>query len=122
MASVGTIMMPLRVHGVPFASHSKTTGHAGVGPGTTPSSSMLDFTVSGAGDRLEGLMVANLAASAAAASSAASAGSDTQRGSQGGEREEGARDGISTADERAGFVVKEGLNPVRDVPRHSLLQ
>lgn len=126
MASSSAIMMSLPgVHGVPFASHNRTTGHtgagagtrtgagvgAGVGVGTTPPSSLLDFAVSGVGKRLEGLMIANLASAADAAATSASVGSDTQRGNIGGKREGGA-DESSAAEEWAGFVVKEGPNSV----------
>lgn len=93
------MLLPLRVLGVPFASR----GSGIVNPAGETTS--LDFAVSGAGSRLQGMMVTSLDN----ADTGATAASEVLQGSEGGEAEEGeAGDRASAADEWAGFVVKDG--------------
>lgn len=88
--------LPLHVLGVPFASHGSS-----MDPGATTS---LDFAVSGAGNRLQGLMVTSLAAPA---EPDAPSKSGVSRSSGGGGEEGDASYRASAEDEWAGFVVQD---------------
>lgn len=88
----------MRALGVPFASRGGATDREDRG------SISLDFDVSGAGNRLQGLMVTSLAA----VDTGAPPESEVLRGSGGGREEGNLRDRASAADEWAGFVVKDG--------------
>lgn len=94
------MVLPLRALGVPFASRGSAADQ-----GETTTSS-LDFDVSGAGNRLQGLMVTSLATAGTSAPSE----SEVLRGSGGGAEEGSARDTAEgAADGWAGFfVVKDG--------------
>lgn len=102
------MILPLRALCVPFASRGRATD-----PGESPS---LDFAVSGAGNRLQGLLVTSLAA----ADTGAQPESGGPRSSEGDGRDRGARDRASAAEEWAGFVVKDGPpGQVRLIMSHS---
>lgn len=83
--------VPLGVLGVPSA------GNGGISSVGVAEVSSLDFAVSGAGNRLEGLMIANLAAVGA---------DEATQGTTGGAGGD-ARGEESAAGEGGGFVVKD---------------
>eukprot|EP00903_Cladosiphon_okamuranus_P011246 g10610.t1 len=93
------MVLPLRAFAVPYTSRG-----GGTAKGDRHTTASLDFDVSGAGNRLRGLMITRLAA----AGTGAPSGSEVLRDRGGGGGEGNSRDGASAADERAGFVVKDG--------------
>lgn len=95
--------VPLGVLGVPSAGNGEVSNAGAAG------ASSLDFAVSGAGNRLEGLMISNLATAGAA---------EATKGTTGGAAGD-ARGDASEGGERGGFVVKGG--PASQVRRCRVL-
>lgn len=92
------MVLPLRALAVPFASRGSATDQGGE---TTAS---LDFDVSGAGNRLQGLMLTSLAAADRSAPSETEVFRDSGEGGE----EGNARDGATAGGGWAGFAVKDG--------------